>query len=125
MCHHCMVSWGGENHDITICTICRQGDTMENLPPIAGAVLVEFDLVEDSWCKCGGRCLFWLLAWFGVSCASAFACSIILFRTTSITVKVLCLTTLMSGCFVWKKQRWLIECAMPTALRYDGILDDL
>lgn len=139
MCHDCVLRWGNQNNDITVCSICWGSETMENLPPTCETNLIEREIqptmpevvwiredigiIRDSECKYCGRCIFWLILWSGLSSVSTFICSFVLFQKLFVAEWLVLITCISSYIFIHKKKIWFIENALPIVLHYDGILD--
>lgn len=124
MCHECVLKWGNENNDITICSICKKKETMYNLPFFEEAMVVQPDnvLIEDSWCKCLGRWGYWLLLWVSFTFSSGSFCMLFFFRAPKITEWSVCISALFSYIFLWRYREWFIMHIMPASFHYDGII---
>lgn len=125
MCHPCVLAWANEHNDISVCTICRRENVMENLPPVSQAIWIEERvIVVDTCCKYLGRCLWWLFMLAGLSYTMALTYTIFFQQTTFVSFEIGGVSVLIGGIMLGKNRQWFIAQLMPGCLHHDGVLDD-
>lgn len=129
ICHTCISLWGNE-HDITTCTVCQRENTMKNLPtnPISivpftpSSILLQPQItIQDSFCKCFWRIIFWICIFSGLTYAFTMMC-VLIDPDTPVLGEIICISSMFSLVIVVKNRKLITLYIMPRCMKYDHIM---
>lgn len=118
ICHECLMKWGNEGNDITVCTICKRGEVMEHLPPMAVAIVVDDPgQTGDTFCKVISRLYAYFMIWTILSYMGAILFSLLREWSPSVEFETFTYSSLGVGLLMFCKRDTIYAWWIPPQLR--------